>query len=55
MIVEICSTITAAKYLYKYVYKGHDCITLNIKFPNQTYVDEISSFQSVRWVSPPAA
>jgi len=23
--VEICSSITAVKYLYKYVYKGHNC------------------------------
>ncbi len=22
--VEVCSTITAVKYLYKYIYKGHD-------------------------------
>ena len=22
--VEICSTVSAVKYLYKYVYKGHD-------------------------------
>ena len=25
--VEVCSTITAVKYLYKYVYKGHDRAT----------------------------
>ncbi len=24
--VEVCSSITAMKYLYKYVYKGHDCV-----------------------------
>jgi hypothetical protein len=24
MNVEVCSSITAVKYLYKYVYKGHD-------------------------------
>jgi hypothetical protein len=23
--VEVCSSITTVKYLYKYVYKGHDC------------------------------
>jgi hypothetical protein len=22
--VEVCSSITVVKYLYKYVYKGHD-------------------------------
>ena len=25
--VEICSTIKAVKYLYKYVCKGHDCVS----------------------------
>ncbi len=24
--VKVCSSITAMKYLYKYVYKGHDCV-----------------------------
>ena len=29
--VEICSTVMAVKYLYKYVYKGHDKALLEIK------------------------
>ena len=28
--VEICSTVMAVKYLYKYVYKGHDIALLEI-------------------------
>ncbi|POG80114.1 hypothetical protein GLOIN_2v1426683, partial [Rhizophagus irregularis DAOM 181602=DAOM 197198] len=28
--VEIYSSITAIKYLFKYVYKGHDCATVEI-------------------------
>ena len=28
--VEICSTIKAVKYLYKYVYKGHDCVSFRV-------------------------
>ncbi|XP_021766979.1 uncharacterized protein LOC110731425 [Chenopodium quinoa] len=27
--VEVCSTIKAVKYLYKYVYKGHDRVSFN--------------------------
>ena len=26
--VEICNSLLAVKYLYKYVYKGHDCATV---------------------------
>jgi hypothetical protein len=29
--VEICTTIKAVKYLYKYVYKGHDKIIHGIQ------------------------
>jgi hypothetical protein len=28
--VEICSSVRAVKYLYKYVYKGHDRATVEI-------------------------
>ncbi|KAG7987410.1 hypothetical protein I3843_03G132500 [Carya illinoinensis] len=28
--VEICSTIKAVKYLYKYIYKGHDRVAFNL-------------------------
>ena len=51
--VEICSTIQAVKYLYKYVYKGHDRVSFNIGDANQNKpVDEIEQYQSGRWVSP---
>jgi len=34
--VEICSSISAVKYLYKYVYKGPDCATAVVeKQPNR--------------------
>ena len=29
--VEVCSTITALKYLYKYVYKGPDRATISMR------------------------
>ncbi|XP_021861966.2 uncharacterized protein [Spinacia oleracea] len=51
--VEVCSTIMAVKYLYKYVYKGHDKITFNVVQDGSTaIVDEIQQYQAGRWVSP---
>lgn len=54
--VEVCSTIKAVKYLYKYIYKGHDKIHYRLvsSTPDQI-IDEIEQFQSARWVSPPEA
>ncbi|KAL5537485.1 hypothetical protein UlMin_042343 [Ulmus minor] len=46
----------AVKYLYKYIYKGHDRITFYINTDNDTNnVDEIENFQLARWISPPEA
>jgi hypothetical protein len=28
--VEVCNNICAIKYMFKYVYKGHDCATIEI-------------------------
>ncbi|XP_062093997.1 uncharacterized protein LOC133800034 [Humulus lupulus] len=54
--VEICSTIKAVKYLYKYTYKGHDRVAFNlISEENNHQVDEIQQFQSARWIAPPEA
>ena len=54
--VEICSTIKAVKYLYKYVYKGHDRICFTVATENGSdHLDEIDMFQSARWISPPEA
>ncbi|XP_021728316.1 uncharacterized protein LOC110695386 [Chenopodium quinoa] len=51
--VEVSSTIRAVKYLYKYVYKGHDRISFNVSsVDNPKPRDEIGKFQSGRWVSP---
>ncbi|XP_056687837.1 uncharacterized protein [Spinacia oleracea] len=51
--VEVCSSIQAAKYLYKYVYKGHDRISFNVvRDGERDAVDEIEQYQSGRWVSP---
>lgn len=50
--VEVCSTIEAVKYLYKYVYKGHDRVSFHISRNGQGTEDEITSYQSGRWISP---
>ncbi|KAG6717889.1 hypothetical protein I3842_04G122900 [Carya illinoinensis] len=54
--VEICSTIKAVKYLYKYVYKGHDHVAFNlVSEQTNQQIDEIQQFQSARWIAPPEA
>ncbi|XP_056691699.1 uncharacterized protein [Spinacia oleracea] len=47
--LQVCSSIQAVKYLYKYVYKGHDRISFNVVQPGeQRAVDEIDQFHSGR-------
>ncbi|XP_074313810.1 uncharacterized protein LOC141649005 [Silene latifolia] len=54
--VEICSTIKAVKYMYKYVYKGHDRVSFAVTDPReQSSFDEITFYQSARWISLPEA
>ncbi len=55
----------SVKYLYKYIYKGHDCANVEIKVnkdkhnqskTTQTIVfDEITKYVSGRYVSAPEA
>ena len=57
--VEICSTVSAVKYLYKYVYKGHDRAIVEFKSAGEEAeaagkkkcVDEISTYLDARYVS----
>ncbi|XP_073024169.1 uncharacterized protein [Primulina eburnea] len=50
--VEICSGLTVIKYLYKYIYKGHDKIAVHIASGNEPgTIGEIRNFQDARWVS----
>ncbi|XP_074271087.1 uncharacterized protein LOC141595011 [Silene latifolia] len=51
--VEVCSTMHAVKYLYKYIYKGHDRVSFSLAEGEEPQaVDEISQYQTGRWVSP---
>ncbi|XP_073035172.1 uncharacterized protein [Primulina eburnea] len=50
--VEVCSGLTAVKYLYKYIYKGHDKVAVHIAHDDgENVIDEIKNFQDARWVS----
>ncbi|XP_020266738.1 uncharacterized protein LOC109842248 [Asparagus officinalis] len=50
--VEVCSGLKAVKYLYKYIYKGHDKAAVCITSNEATHpVDEIKQYQDARWVS----
>ena len=57
--VEICSTVKAVKYLYKYVYKGHDKIMVGLQKAETSDSDqkgtnvynEITHYVDARYVS----
>ena len=55
--VEICSTVSAVKYLYKYVYKGHDRAIVEFRIEDNgdssrpKQVDEIVNYLEARYVS----
>ncbi|XP_027077088.2 uncharacterized protein [Coffea arabica] len=54
--VEICSAIEAVKYIYKYIYKGHDKVMYQITtHQTKNIIDEIHNFQSARWICAPEA
>ena len=61
--VEICSSIRSVKYLYKYVYKGHDCANMELRTAcgkgNSSNAaldhDEIKQYVDGRAVTPPEA
>lgn len=49
--VEICSTVTAYKYLYKYVYKGPDMATMRLEKDGERSTDEIKRYKSGRYLA----
>jgi len=53
--VEVVSSIKSVKYLYKYIYKGHDVATITIEpITNNVIIDhdEIRNFIETRYVGP---
>lgn len=53
--VESCGSIKSVKYLFKYVYKGHDCANVAIKEHQTLNHDELKTFIDSRYVSAPEA
>jgi hypothetical protein len=48
--VEVCTSVRAVKYLFKYVYKGHDRANVVVS-PAGVERDEVKEFQDARWIS----
>ncbi|KMZ62956.1 hypothetical protein ZOSMA_4310G00010, partial [Zostera marina] len=52
--VEICASVRSVKYLYKYVYKGHDRarMVLSVNENNEIEHNEVKRFLDMRYVTP---
>nr|GEV12429.1 vacuolar protein sorting-associated protein 36 [Tanacetum cinerariifolium] len=53
--VEVYSSIKSVKYVFNYVYKGHDKQVVNVDQDGKEVLNEIKRFQDARYVSPPEA
>jgi hypothetical protein len=51
--VEACSSIKAYKYLFKYVYKGHNCASFSVV--DAGVINEIHQYRDARYISLPEA
>ena len=49
--VEACGSIKAVKYLFKYIYKGHDRASVVMRDASKADddVDEIKQYRDARW------
>ena len=47
--VEVCTTVKSFKYIFKYIWKGHDCTTAEMS------LDEIKRYLDLRYLSPSEA
>ena len=46
--LEACISIKSVKYIFKYVYKGHDCANIEVQETGQLCHDEVSTFLDAR-------
>ncbi|ONM24697.1 hypothetical protein ZEAMMB73_Zm00001d006675 [Zea mays] len=55
--VEACGSIKVVKYMFKYIYKGHDRASVVMRDASKADddVDEIKQYRDARWVTPPEA
>jgi hypothetical protein len=57
--VEACSSIKAVKYLFKYVYKGHDQASISVNADKHErddgVINEIRRYRNAGYISPPEA
>ena len=53
--LEACTSIKSVKYLFKYVYKGHDCANIRITETDELTHDEVHTYIDTRYVSAPEA
>uniref|UniRef100_A0A453SPH4 Helitron helicase-like domain-containing protein n=1 Tax=Aegilops tauschii subsp. strangulata TaxID=200361 RepID=A0A453SPH4_AEGTS len=52
--VEICASIKAIKYLFKYIYKGHDRASVSVTDKvDEVEIDEIKQYRDARWLHLP--
>lgn len=53
--IEVCSSIKAVKYLFKYIYKGHDRASFIVETAGGRVINEIREYRDARFISPPEA
>lgn len=55
--VELCSSVQSVKYIYKYIYKGHDCANIEIRADGTQQIsnDEVTTYINTRYVGPTEA
>ncbi len=53
--VKVCTSILTVQYLYKYIYKDHDQVTIILSqincINNQQLIDEIKAYLDARYIS----
>jgi hypothetical protein len=53
--IEVCSSIKAVKYLFKYIYKGHDRASFIVEAAGDKVINEVREYRDARFISPPEA
>ena len=48
--IEACATVKSVKYLFKYVYKGHDCANMEMVVEDGEARDEIKTYLNCRYI-----